>query len=67
MDDDRHSHHDLSPARFFRRTPAPRPAARAPDPRGGRDGAATGGWVHLRAWMRMNRSLTGVPGASATP
>ena len=44
-------HHDLSPARFFRQQRIAAASSRAqrasPD--------AAGAWVHLRAWMRMER------------
>ena len=56
MDHDHQNTHDLSPARFFRRSPAPRVPAAAADRRS-RDDSGTGGWVHLRAWMRMQRPL----------
>lgn len=42
--------HDLSPARFFRRSTASVQARRGPLPE-----PLPGAWVHLRAWMRMER------------
>lgn len=56
------NHHDLSPARMLRRLPltVPKPAR---DPRSSRDAAGTGGWVHLRTWMRSARPQSPSPAA----
>jgi SH3-like domain-containing protein len=56
------SHHDLSPARMLRRLPLTVPS-QARDPRSTRDAAGTGGWVHLRAWMRGARPQLPRPAA----
>lgn len=54
--------HDLSPARMLRRLPLTTPSTTV-DPRYSREAARTGGWVHLRAWMRTTRPQSPSPAA----